>query len=451
MKNRWAFARNFFCSIASFVFFCMLSACASVPDDMVPEQSWPRLDPVPGTAAPAIAEPAIPPRAEASLGRKEAPAAAAAVSAIPEPSVPDLGPENTEDEKDAPVTELSDKIAALVEEKAVNEAPLPPAVSLTNPSHPNPAAANSGISQPSAGPRAAANGGELSTVSASKDKPADYFPPAERVATITTGPLRQMSGIVGTNFTVTLPGIGWIYLPDENAQGRIRYMGKVIERGDTVFAFAPFEKGDYNLRFQQQDLAANTLHYDDVNLTIASADEEPPAAGPSALTQPAAAPAASAPPGVPAASAAPAIPAQSASPAAPPAEQAQSASPAEGDKPAALDFPATPPPVVAAPPGDNAIPGESELARLQRLSKDGEASWLAELEKYIAAHEAEIPGLDELYFFLAQIYEKDTPARDMKKSLLYYEKVRDNFPLSPRWQASDLRSRYIRINYFDIR
>ena len=121
---------------------------------------------------------------------------------------------------------------------------------------------------------------------------------------------------------------------------------------------------------------------------------------------------------------------------------------------------AAPPPETAPPPGlsqpeDPAGPeipaDETELQRLQRLSGSGDSRHLANLERYLDAHENEITGLDELYFFLAQLYEKDSPARDMKKSLFYYEKLRDNFPLSPRWQASDLRSRYIRINYFDIR
>ncbi|MCL1818624.1 MAG: hypothetical protein FWG35_06810, partial [Spirochaetaceae bacterium] len=249
--------------------------------------------------------------------------------------------------------------------------------------------------------------------------PPDFFPPAENVATITTGPLRQISGVVGQTFTVNLPGIGWIYMPDEEAAGKIRYLGKVTGEGSTVFTFSPFAKGDYNLKFQQQDLAANTLRYDDVKLAVDAEDLRPIAANPSARDTREA-------------------------PAAPAADPV-SPSPAP-----VVQAPAAPPAPVVTQPVEIVPPGETELQRLQRLAPENAGS-LAELEHYIGEHEAALDGLDEWYFLLATMFEKAGPARDMKKALLYYEKVRNNFPLSARWQASDVKSRYIRLNYFDIR
>jgi hypothetical protein len=215
---------------------------------------------------------------------------------------------------------------------------------------------------------------------------------------------------------VTLPGINWIYIPDEAAAGKIRYLGKVVEDGNTIFSFSPFEKGSYDLKFQQQDLAANTLRYDDVELSVDSAPEsktgeQPPAAG----------------------------------------TQNAQAQPAPSESPPAAQIPGTqdppPPESAAAPPADA---NETEGGRLKRLAQNGQAGAAAELENYVAGHEAELEDLDEWYFALAQIFE-NAPARDMKKALMYYEKVRDRFPLSSRWAASDTKSRYIRLNYFDIR
>jgi hypothetical protein len=235
-----------------------------------------------------------------------------------------------------------------------------------------------------------------------------FFPPAEGVATITLGTPRRISGIEGRSVSVTLPGIGWIYLPGDDAEGKIRYIGKVMEEGNTVFSFALLERGDYNLKFQQQDLAANTMRYDDVELAVNPSE--------AARQQPS--------PAAPPASAAPAAPA-------PPVSTPVEPSP-----------PATPP-----QPAEN----ENELQMLQRLVQEGQSGALARLETYVGDHQAEIPDLDELYFYLAGKFEQDTPERDMKKSLLYYEKVRDLFPLSRRWIESDTKSRYIRVNYFDIR
>ncbi|MDR3201412.1 MAG: hypothetical protein LBT68_08120 [Spirochaetales bacterium] len=261
--------------------------------------------------------------------------------------------------------------------------------------------------------------------SAGPDNNADYFPPSGGAATIIAGPSRRMSGIVGQTITVTLPGINWIYMPDEADAGKIRYIGKIVEDGSTVFSFSPFEKGDYELKFQQQDLAANTLRYDDVRLAVdpASGTQTGEPSSDTAAANPAASGTQQQP------DVAPPVAAQS------PAPEAAAASSTE-----------TPAPVTVTAPVD-----EPEAEKLKKLAQDGRADALAELEKYVAGHEAEFEGLDEWYFFLAQMFEKDSPARDMKKALAYYEKVRDLFPISSRWPASDVKSRYIRLNYFDIR
>jgi hypothetical protein len=248
-------------------------------------------------------------------------------------------------------------------------------------------------------------------------EPSDYFPPSERAATIVSGSPQRISGVVGRTITVTLPGIGWTYLQDEDAEGKIRYLGKLVEGGITVFSFAPFARGDYNLKFQQQDLAANTMRYDDVNLAVSPAEDAAQnAARPSAET----------------------MPPQERSEAAPPAIQPET--------------PAQAPPAAPSAALEPSVSGdETELQRLQKLIQEGRPEALAEFENYISSREGEIEDLDALYFQLAQTFEKDSPLRDMKKSLMYYEKVRDLFPLSPHWADSDIKSRFIRLNYFEIR
>jgi hypothetical protein len=226
----------------------------------------------------------------------------------------------------------------------------------------------------------------------------DFFPVGE-AATIAAGPQRQISGAVGRTISVALPGTGWIYWEDEAAAGKIRYLGKVVEEGETVFSFTAFEKGDYTLRFQQQDLAANTLRYDDVRLAVE-----------------------------------------------PPAETAADAGAAR--TPPEETFPAA----VPAAPETAAAPEETDSQKMERLFREGKLKEAAaEAEKFVREHEADIQDLDEWYFALAEMFEKEASLRDMKKSLMYYEKVRDVFPLSRRWAASDARIRFIRLNFFDVR
>jgi hypothetical protein len=229
-------------------------------------------------------------------------------------------------------------------------------------------------------------------------------------ATISSGPPREISGAVGKPVTVALPGTGWIYLQDEASAGKIRYLGKLVEEGETTFSFTAFEKGDYTLRFQQQDLAANTLRYDDVRLAV-----EPPGEA---------------------------------------AAPGTAGTPQRETPPAVVGIPEPPaaPETGRQPPLESPQAEETDSQRMERLFREGRLKEAAaDAEKYVREHEGDIPNLDEWYFALAEMFEKEPSVRDMKKALTYYEKIRDAFPLSRRWAASDNRIRYIRLNFFDIR
>jgi hypothetical protein len=391
------------------IFSFFLGSCASLPEEILDFKSLPQADTSPFRILELVPEP-LP---DVSGERLAAPPSGDMALMAPEPP------------EEAPDTPLDGAIAGLtpVEPEAPLDPPRIPAAPLAamllpplppQPPAPPPTtvAAEKPVIKPppekTRQPLAAPATAESFPVSGASGGDA-VFPPSGGAATITTGPPRRISGIVGRQVTVVLPGIGWIYVPGEDAGGKVRYVGKIVEEGNTEFTFALFERGDYNLKFQQQDLAANTVRYDDVNLAVhppgAAAQPSPPAASP------------------------------------PPADTAVERPPRE-------PAPQSPDPAPAA--GSSPPESGSELQRLQKLAEEGQPEALARLEEYVIRHQTELEGLDELYFSLARMFEKDTPARDMKKSLLYYERVRDLFPLSRLWSESDTKSRYIRLNYFDI-
>jgi hypothetical protein len=213
---------------------------------------------------------------------------------------------------------------------------------------------------------------------------------------------------IGRAIKVSLPGLGWIFLGDDRETGKIRYQGKEILEGITVFSFLAYDEGNYNLRFQQQDLAAGTITYDNVKLAVSSAPS--PQAAPM-RTLPAAA-----------------------APATQPSRVSQSA-PAETLPETRID-----------------TDTEPEDVKYRRLLEEGlivEAP--AGIEGYVEKNGDQLKNLDEWYVKLGRFFENDPVHRDIKKALGYYERVHTRFPFSEYWDEATRRGAYIRRNFFEIR
>ena len=216
-----------------------------------------------------------------------------------------------------------------------------------------------------------------------------------------------MVGEVGKALKVALPGTGWIYLGDEENAGKIRYQGKDHQGGNTVFSFLAYSAGNYTLKFQQQDLAINSVRQNDVLVKVDSPKTPPafPAAGSSG--------------GKPLTGG---------------TGQGQNKTVA-GEK-----------------PRDQAEGPETDEERMERLLKEGKTrEALEEIERFIVDKGKNLANQDEWFIRLARLYEADRELKNMKKALWYYEKLRDGFPMSSYWDEADRKSRYIRRNFFDIR
>lgn len=60
-------------------------------------------------------------------------------------------------------------------------------------------------------------------------------------------------------------------------------------------------------------------------------------------------------------------------------------------------------------------------------------------------------NLDEAYYLLGQIYEAESPVKNIRNALDAYTAVTKNFPLSKLWQKANQRSVYLKRFYIDIR
>lgn len=229
-----------------------------------------------------------------------------------------------------------------------------------------------------------------------------------------------VDGEVGKLLRISLAGIGWIFLGDDASAGKIRYQGKNIIDGDTVFSFIALEKGGYSLKFQQQDLTTNTIKYDTVKLAI----DSPSSAETRNLT-----------------------PSQVSSPASP-GTLLETVPPASS---AAVQEEALNKDAPGSASGLEKLPGETDEDRYRRLIDTGRLKDVVEeFEKFVEKTPI-LSNRDEWYYKLGLLFESDPAVKNVKKALQYYEKVRDGYPLSEYWDDADKRGRYIRRNFFDIR
>jgi hypothetical protein len=85
------------------------------------------------------------------------------------------------------------------------------------------------------------------------------------------------------------------------------------------------------------------------------------------------------------------------------------------------------------------------------LESKGEVDLGLKIVNDYLAHHRNGSGLDRLYYILGQLYEKDTPSRDLKKSKTYYQVVCDQFPESFLMEAALGRINYLNRYFFIIK
>lgn len=248
---------------------------------------------------------------------------------------------------------------------------------------------------------------------------------------------RELRIRTGDEATVSLEGAGWIYLGELSGKSGIVFRKRDSGAEKADFSFLAKEPGAYTLGFQRQDLSSGTLFRETVAVTVA----DTVAAAPSAPAT-SAAPAASAPetaaesagtdtsteraPSTGARSGGPIVLA----PASPEAEtQAQSAG--------ALD----------APEAGAASAGPTVEAL---LASGREAEAVTALERFLAENPGS-PKCEETLFRLAELYEKNTSVRNLKKSVAYYDRLLEQYPFTLYRERAETRRTYLTRHFFEIR
>ncbi|MDY2843839.1 MAG: hypothetical protein SOT81_07625 [Treponema sp.] len=98
---------------------------------------------------------------------------------------------------------------------------------------------------------------------------------------------------------------------------------------------------------------------------------------------------------------------------------------------------------------DEAESGEELLEKAKSLFD--EKKYAESLESCLDFINGSNENLDEAYYLLGQIYEAESPVKNIRNAIDAYTTVTKNFPLSKLWQKANQRSVYLKRFYIDIR
>ncbi len=233
---------------------------------------------------------------------------------------------------------------------------------------------------------------------------------------------QEIKVLVSDKIKITLPGSGWIYLPDrENSS--LNYSGREFADKNTIYTFKPGEAGEFVLNFQYQDLIKNIYTKEKVHLIVYS-------------------------------------------------ELSQSDS-----KAASLDTPVESP--------EDSAPVDLNVLLKNYLAEKNVEGIFNMVPDLVRSTNSEIRGLlpktaellysfsrfvptaliletllldknytaskDRFLYLLGKTYEADSPVRNELISADYYKQLLDTYPASIYWDESQDRYRFLKRRYIDIR
>jgi hypothetical protein len=280
---------------------------------------------------------------------------------------------------------------------------------------------------------------------------------------------------VGEELLVRLPGEGWLYLGEEGQSEDVRFVSQREGEGQTLFRFRISRPGAYELQFQRQELFSGRVREhrlevealppggSEPNGALASRPEE---REPTDTVQPRESSAVSQP-------------------------RRESREPARGEVAAARrnDGVAEERPTVeegsvseerlesagqVASPAPLEWPDDftaeallqdpDDTFRRLRESEEYDAVSLADmmarrgeprgalslLEAYQGREDRDLQ-LDEVWFRMAQLLEREEEARDLRRAVALYDRVVDEYPLSDYYELSRQRAEYLKRHFFLVR
>ena len=196
---------------------------------------------------------------------------------------------------------------------------------------------------------------------------------------------------------IVLDRPGWIFAGEKSGKKGISFESRQVIDDKTLFKFRIMEEGDYKIVFQLQDMSGKA-DISEVNVKqISSSSPESSSAG-SGITV--------------------------------------------GKEKDSIINPG------AAETGS--LP-ENILSEAVSSADGGNYIMAIELLEMIVKDNPAWPELDKIYYLLGRYYEADTSRRSAAKSVFYYEKIIEDFPLSDYIHEAEDKIKYLRKHFIHIR
>jgi hypothetical protein len=263
---------------------------------------------------------------------------------------------------------------------------------------------------------------------------------------------RTVAASVGQRVEIPFSGNGWVYLGESDSQIGIAYDSRRLDAEGQNFIFSAEKAGTYTLKFYKQDFIRDYTFYDKVRVIVTAAPETK-SGGLTAVNRGTV----------------------FAEPRWPTAEQEAALIAGRAAQTDVLADPLANT-TTQVNPQTAVDPAEANAKTdniVNNTAQTGDANAVADAEKpeqFIQRAKTEfdagnIPGAlsileqfwekypmgdDEAIWLYAQAYEANGPAKDIKTARSYYQRIINEFPLSPRREAAQKRIGYIDRYYLNI-
>jgi hypothetical protein len=282
---------------------------------------------------------------------------------------------------------------------------------------------------------------------------------------------RIVRALKGQIIEIPYRGTGWVYLGETSARPGIVYNSRRLEGEGISFVFRAEEAGSYELKFYRQDFVRDYIINDHVQVIVEEAPETAVPAGVPAervtalprWPEPASSTAhisgvqgrseAQAAPQSGAATGPPAQPVTvSGRPDAPPVVSSQGGPADEGIAPVGTSLLNRPGEASVLPPTGPELSGETLPEEyLRRAREESAAGHVQEALAILKQFGNRFPqGSDEAWWLLGQLYEANSPYRNIRLSMDYYRRLIREYPQSQRYGDARRRIAYLERYYFNI-
>jgi hypothetical protein len=280
--------------------------------------------------------------------------------------------------------------------------------------------------------------------------PAQIVPPIEKENIVFS---RTVRAAVGQIIEIPFRGTGWVFLGETSSQKGITYDSRRLDTDGQSFIFHTEESGTYILKFYKEDYIRDYILNDHVQVII---EEAPEPSGTGWFNPPSDWSRVVAEPRWPLESGSTQIPDNTTQES--PTENILPENAAsisdEGIVPVTSvqapseDIPETPDDEFSVIMPENAAPEDYLKKAREEFDADRIMQALSILEQFKQRYPS---GSDEVFWLLGQIYEANSPIRDIRTSLDYYRRLTDEYPQSMRYAAARARIAYLERYYLNIR